>query len=52
MTFPDSSAALCLPTGFVARGRVGVARPRGATLPAHRITDMVSRVPMRPDASP
>ena len=34
---PDSSAALCLPTGFVARGRVGFSRPRGDTLPAHRI---------------
>ena len=48
MTFPDSWAALCPPTDFVARGRVGFARPQGATLPAHRFADMVSRDPMRP----
>ena len=52
MTFPDSSAALCLPTDFVARGRVGLARTRGAMLPAHRIADMARRDPMRPDAAP
>ena len=49
---PDSSAALCLPTGFVARGRVGFSRPRGDTLPAHRIAVMVSRDPVRPDGAP
>ena len=49
---PDSSAALCLPTGFVARGRVGFPRPRGDTLPAHCIAVMVSRDPARPDGAP
>jgi hypothetical protein len=49
---PDSSAALCLATGFVARDRVGFFRPRGDTLPAHRIAVMVSRDPARPDGAP
>jgi len=36
----------------VARGRVGFSRPRGDTLPAHRIAVMVSRDPVRPDGAP
>jgi len=42
---PDSSAALCLPAGFVARAPRRFARPRGDTLPEHWIAISVQRSP-------
>ncbi len=49
---PDSSAALCLPGGFVSRGPHGFARPRGDTLPEHWLAVSVDRGPALRDGEP